>query len=63
MAPYERTVMETITHPLDRKPDERPGRERYVSDRGGPSRFLTVAVEFVDNEGMVVTVFGHRNER
>jgi hypothetical protein len=62
MAPYERAVSETITHPLDRTLDERPGRE-HVRENVGPSRFLTVVVEFVDNEGVVVTAFGHRNER
>lgn len=63
MAPYERTVLETITHPVDRISDERPGRERYMNEKVGPSRFLTVVVEFTDNEGLVVTAFGHRNKR
>lgn len=55
--------METITHPIDRQPDERPGRERYVSDAAGPSRFLTVVVDFTTDPGEVVTAFAHRNER
>lgn len=46
MAPFERAVIETITHPVDRTPDERPGRERYIHDNVGPSRFLTVVVQF-----------------
>lgn len=64
MAPFERTVMETITHPVDRVPDERPGRERYVNESVGPSRFLTVVVQFAgDDRGEIVTAFGHRNPR
>lgn len=63
LAPYERTVLETIMHPVERGLDERPGRERYVRRDVGPSRFLTVVVEFADDEGVVVTAFGHRNAR
>jgi len=50
-------------HPVERGLDERPGRERYVRRDVGPSRFLTVVVEFADDEGVVVTAFGHRNAR
>jgi hypothetical protein len=32
MARFERAIMETITHPDDRKPDPRPGRERYYEE-------------------------------
>jgi hypothetical protein len=44
LAPFERAIMETITHPDDRKPDPRPGRERCYSDSRGPSRWLRVIV-------------------
>lgn len=63
MARYERGVIETITHPIDQRDDPRPGRERYLSERAGPSRFLTVVVHFDNDTGAVVTAFGHHNER
>ena len=62
LARYERTIMETVTHPIDRRLDERPNRERYVSE-GGPARYFTVVVDFTNEPGEVVTAFGHRNER
>lgn len=63
MAPYEAAVIETITHPIDRDLDEKPGRERYTSEGRGPARFLTVVIELADREGHVVTAFPHRNPR
>ena len=54
--------METITHPDDRKPDPRPGRERYYSDGRGPSRWLRVIVDFADEPGWIITAFGHSED-
>src|SRR5919198_2471647 len=48
MARVERAIMETITPPDDRKPDPRPGRERYYGDGQGPSRWLRVIVDFTE---------------
>jgi hypothetical protein len=62
MARYERAVMETITHPDDRRADPRPGRERYFGSGKGPSRWLRVIVDFNDDPGWVVTAFGHDEE-
>ena len=59
MARFERAIMETITHPDDRKPDPRPGRERYYGDGQGPSCWLRVIVNFTEEPGWVVTAFGH----
>ncbi len=62
MARYERAVAETITHPLHREADERPGRERYFAERKGPSRWLRVVVDFRESPAFVVTAFGQDNE-
>jgi hypothetical protein len=62
MARYERALIETITHPDDRKPDIRPGRERYFSVRKGPSAWLRVVIDFNGDEGFVVTAFGHDDD-
>ena len=62
MAPYERAVMETVTHPDHREPDERPGRERFFAQGKGPARWLRVVVDFTREPGEVVTAFGQRNE-
>jgi hypothetical protein len=59
MARFERAIMETVTHPDDRKPDPRPGRERYYGDGRGPSRWLRVIVDLNEEPGWVVTAFGH----
>lgn len=63
MARHERTVVETVTHPMDCQPDPRPGRERFINEGVGPSRYLTVVVDFEGERGEVVTAFGHRNPR
>jgi hypothetical protein len=63
LAPYERLVTETISHPLDRDDDVRPERERYYNEGQGPTRFFCVVVEYIGQEGDVITAFGHRNER
>ena len=62
MARFERTIMETITHPDDRKADPRPGRERYYGHGRGPSRWLRVVVDFSDDPGWIVTAFGHSED-
>jgi hypothetical protein len=62
MARFERAIMEAITHPDDRRPDPRPGRERYHGKRKGPSRWLRGIVYFADEPGWVVTAFGHSEE-
>jgi len=61
MAKFEEKLASTLTHPMDRNPDVRPGRERYLAENVGPSRYLTVIVEYADNVGDVITAFGHRN--
>jgi len=62
MAPYERDVIQTITHPLHREDDPRPGRERYYTENLGPTRWLRVVIDFSTDPGEVVTAFGHDNE-
>ena len=59
MARFERAIMETITHPDERKPDPRSGRERYYGRDRGPGRWLRVIVDFSDDPGWIVTAFGH----
>lgn len=54
MTPYERGIMETITHPIHTEDDVRPGRERYFSHHG-PARWLRVVVAFEGSTGKVVT--------
>ena len=62
MARFEQAVMETITHPDQRRSDLRPGRERYFTRDRGPSRWLLVVVDFNAEPGEVVTAFGHDND-
>lgn len=63
LARFEQEVVDTITHPADCTADVRPERERFLSENVGPSRYLTVVVEFADREGTVITAFPHRNLR
>jgi hypothetical protein len=51
--------METITHPDERQPDPRSGRERYYGRDRGPGRWLRVIVDLSDDPGWIVTAFGH----
>ncbi|MBA3245984.1 MAG: hypothetical protein H0T61_12530 [Actinobacteria bacterium] len=63
LAPYERAIMETISHPNERTTDVRRGRERYFASGKGPSRWLRVVVEFDgSSRGEVITAFGQRND-
>jgi hypothetical protein len=62
MARFERAIMETITHPDDRRPDPRPGRERYSATEGDQSGWLRVIVDFGDEPGWIVTPFGHSED-
>jgi hypothetical protein len=63
LARYEHLVTQTISHPLDREPDVRPDRERYYTQEEGPTQFFCVVVEYIGQEGDVITAFGHRNLR
>jgi hypothetical protein len=62
MARFEQQVMETITHPDERRRDVRPGRERFLAQDRGPARWLRVVVDFNVDPGEVVTAFGHDND-
>jgi hypothetical protein len=54
--------METVTHPGERRPDVRPGRERYFARGRGPSRWLRVVVDFHADPAELVTAFAHDND-
>jgi hypothetical protein len=58
----ESVIMETVQFPDDRQDDPRPDRERYYSQGKGPSRYFCVVVEYIGQEGDVITAFGHRND-
>ncbi len=63
MTAHFETVKATITHPIDRRPDPKPGREQYYV-QGGPTRWLRVVVSYEEDpmRGRLVTAFGHRND-
>jgi len=62
LAPYREAIMATISSPDYRRPDPRPGRERYYSRDLGPSRWLFVVVHFNEAPGRVVTAYANRKD-
>jgi hypothetical protein len=61
MSRYEQAIMETITNPDRIDPDPRPGRERFLGYRRGPSMWLRVVVSFAEEgDGRIVTAYGRR---
>jgi hypothetical protein len=59
---HRASVMATITAPEHRRPDPRPGRERYWRRGLGPSRWLLVVVDFGSDPARVVTAYGNRKD-
>ena len=60
MSRHEQAVMDTITHPDRIEPDVRPGRERFLGYRRGPTTWLRVVVSFEGEQGRVITAHGRR---
>lgn len=61
MSSYLAETMAAIATPDDRKPDVRPGRERYFH-RGGPLRWIRVVTELAGDVDRVVTAFPQSND-
>lgn len=60
MATSREQIMATIRSPDHRRPDPRPGRERYYSRDLGPSRWLFVVVDFSETPPRIVTAYANR---
>lgn len=62
LAPYRHEIMATVNSPDHRRPDPRPGRERYYSRDAGPSRWLFVVVHFNETPARIVTAYANRKD-
>jgi len=62
LAPYREEIMATVSAPDDRRPDPRPGRERYYQRDVGPSRWLFVVVHFNEMPARIVTAYANRKD-
>jgi hypothetical protein len=62
LAPYRHEIMAAVNSPDRRRPDPRPGRERYYSRDVGPSRWLFVVVQFNEMPARIVTAYANRKD-
>lgn len=62
MAHYCEEILATVCSPDHRRPDPRPGRERYYSRDVGPSRWLFVVVHFNETPARIVTAYANRKD-
>jgi hypothetical protein len=62
LAPYRHEIMAAVNSPDHRRPDPRPGRERYYSRDVGPSRWLSVVVQFNETPARIVTAYANRKD-
>jgi hypothetical protein len=62
LAPYRKEIMAAVNLPDHRRPDPRPGRERYYSRDVGPSRWLFVVVHFNEEPARIVTAYANRKD-
>jgi hypothetical protein len=62
MADHRAAVLATVRRPDHRRPDPRPGRERYYRRGIGPSRWCLVVVDFTRQPARVVTAFATRRD-
>lgn len=62
LAPYRQEIMAAVSSPDHRRPDPRPGRERYYSRDVGPSRRLFVVVQFNETPARIVTAYANRKD-
>lgn len=54
--------MTTVTVPEHRRPDPRPGRERYYRRNLGPSNWMFVVVNFDETPAWIVTAYANRKD-
>ncbi len=62
MKTHRDAVLQTIREPEHRRPDARPGRERYWRRGSGPTRWLLVVIDFNEDPARVVTAYGNRKD-
>jgi hypothetical protein len=62
MAPHRDAVLQTVAAPDHRRPDPRPGRERFYRRGAGPSRWCFVVVDFTVAPARIVTALGTRRD-
>jgi len=60
LAAHRPAVRETVARPNHRRPDRRPGRERYCRRDVGPSRWCLVVVDFTVAPARIVTALRTR---
>src|SRR5262249_27944426 len=62
MAPHRDAVLRTVAAPDPRRPDPRPGRERFDRRGAGPSRWGFVVVDCTVTPARVVAALGTRRD-
>lgn len=62
LGPYRQEIMAAVNSPGHRRPDPRPGRERYYSRDVGRSRWLFVVVHYDEKPARIVTAYANRKD-
>lgn len=63
LEPHLKVVLEAIESPDHTERESWPGRERFFKRGVGPSRWLMVVVDSVEEPARIVTAFGYRHGR
>jgi hypothetical protein len=63
LAPHLGAVLEAVSTPDQREPDQRQARERFYKRGVGPSRWLMVVVSFEEEPARILTAFGYGHGR
>jgi hypothetical protein len=62
MRSHQSAILATARAPDHRRPDPRPGRERYYGRDLGPSHWLFAVIDFNEVPARIVTAYGHRKD-